>query len=434
MKHELRIKKLNEIQKGKSFGSGIKIPYRGDNRLFETYQIPWDYLIYNKYNGRIRSLVKTYEKHYHELDPENPSDVEKIEEYLWKSNKTRNDNTEENIVELGQRVHGIVTADGKIIDGNRRAMILKKIYSLRNTKYAGKNVDDCQYFIAAILPDDIQDKEIRKLETIYQMGEDAKLDYNAIEKYLMVKELLDDEEFDENDVTKWMGQGANVSKIKEWRETMVLMDEYLDELGYQDIYTMLDKREDLFLSLNKYIKRYDSGRTSPGGDWTPSKNDVVDLKLISFDHIRAQLDGKQFRNLGHGSKGENFFSIENIWKPFKKYHFENIEPITESEKSVEEWRKENQDADISDFLPRRDEEWAEKINEHLGRNFGRATSKLDNKKAENEPRELINRARNALNSINSDNESLLDSSLDDILKEIIIKINDLRKIIKKSGM
>jgi hypothetical protein len=433
MKKELRIQKLKEIQKGDSFGYGVKIPYRGTNLPFKTYQIPLDYLIYNKYNGRIRSLVKTYEKHYHNLDPENSIDVLKIEEYLWKSNKTRNENTEANIVELGQRVHGIVTADGKIIDGNRRAMILKKIYSQRNTRYSKQNLDDCQFFIAAILPDDIEDKEIRKLETIYQMGEDTKLDYNAIEKYLMVKELLEENDFDfeVEDVAKWMGQ--TTGKIKEWKETMVLMDEYLQELGYQEIYTMLDKREDLFLSLNKYMKRFERGNIS-NGDWSPTENDVADLKLISYDYIRAQYEGKLFRSIGQGSKGENFFSAENIWKPFKDYHFENIEPITENEKSVEEWRRDNQDADISDFLPRRDEEWTENTNKILGTNFSTAYSQLDDKKKENEPLELITKAKNALDSINEETESLLDLYIDNMLKDMISRINELRKIIKKSGL
>lgn len=433
MERKFRIQKLKEIQNGDSYGSGIKIPYREEKtRKFNTYQIPLEYLIYNKYNGRIRSLVKTFEKHYHDLDPENLDHVKKIEEYLWKSNKGRNENTEENIAELGQRVHGIVTADGKIIDGNRRAMLLKRIYSQRHTKYQGyAGVDGCQYFIAAILPDDINEKEIRQLETMYQMGEDVKLDYNAIEKYLMVKELLDENSygFSEKDVAKWMGQ--SIGKIKEWKETMVLMDDYLKELGYQEIYTMLDKREDLFLSLNKDIKKYDGGNI-PNGDWSPTENDIVDLKLISYDYIRSQVDGKQFRSISRGSKGENFFSTESIWKPFRDYHFNQVEPITENEKTVDEWRQENQDADISDFLPQRDEEWKNQVDSHLGRNFGTANSRLEDKKNENEPRELITKAKNALDSISDDAISLIDQDIDDMLKDMISRINDLRKTIKKS--
>jgi hypothetical protein len=432
MKKELRIKKLEEIQKGEAYGSGVKIPYRGENKPFKTYQIPLDYLIYNKYNGRIRSLVKTYEKHYHKLYPENSDDVKILEGYLYKSNETRNKQTEANIVDLGQRVPGIVTVDGKIIDGNRRASILKRIYSQRNSKYKNHDVDDCKFFVAVILPGEITDDEIRKLEVMYQMGEDAKLDYNPIEKYLMVKDLLDENNFDEDDVAKWMGQGTNVSKVREWRETMVLMDEYLDTQGYKEIYTMLDKREDLFLSVNKYLKRYKNGM--PNGNWAPSENDIIDLKLVSFDYIRAQTEGKQFRDIGHSSKGENFFSNQRIWKAFKDYHFKHIDPITESEKSVEEWRQEYKDADISDFLPQRDTEWINQVKKHLGTNFSAATSRLDDKKMENEPIELIQKAWDALSSINEEAETLIDVEVDNLLREMIGKINDLRKVIKKSGI
>jgi hypothetical protein len=48
-----------------------------------------------------------------------------------------------------------------------------------------------KYFEAVILPANLADvpDEIRRLETTYQMGEDKKLDYNPIEKYLKVQEL-----------------------------------------------------------------------------------------------------------------------------------------------------------------------------------------------------------------------------------------------------
>jgi hypothetical protein len=431
MKEETRIQKLKEIERGNHYGSGVKIPYRGENKLFNTYQIPWEYLTYNKYNGRIRSLVKTFEKHNHELDPDSPEDIEKIENFLMDSNKVRNKSTLENIVEFGQRVHGIVTAGGKIIDGNRRAMLLKSIYTDRRTKWKNHNVDDCKYFIAAILPDNIADKEIRQLETIYQMGEDAKLDYNPIEKYLMIKELVEIEEFSIDDVAKWMGQ--NPGKVQEWKETMVLMDEYLDELGYQEIYTLLDKREDLFLSLNKYIKRYENGR-SQYVDWGYEPEDSEDLKLISFDYIRHQTDGKAFRDIAHANEGKNFFSQEKIWKEFSNKHFDAVDPISKDEEGVEEWRNNNSDVeDISEILKQRDNEWSEKVKENLDANFRKSKSKLIDIEDQNKPAILIERAKDSLMSINDKTEHLYDKHLDELLGIIIKRVNELRKIIK-SGL
>ena len=95
------------------------------------------------------------------------------------------------LVKDGQQKGGIVTNDGTIIDGNRRAMLLNKIYKDREKMDADNHkVDDCAFFVAVILKEDYGAREISRLETTYQMGEDAKLDYNPIEKYLKCKNTL----------------------------------------------------------------------------------------------------------------------------------------------------------------------------------------------------------------------------------------------------
>lgn len=42
--------------------TGIPLRYKGTTRTENVYRIPLDYLIYNKYNGRIGSDVLSYEK------------------------------------------------------------------------------------------------------------------------------------------------------------------------------------------------------------------------------------------------------------------------------------------------------------------------------------------------------------------------------------
>lgn len=44
-------------------------------------------LIYNQYNGRIGSVVKSYEKQSHTLNPELDSDITLIETFLWEIEK-----------------------------------------------------------------------------------------------------------------------------------------------------------------------------------------------------------------------------------------------------------------------------------------------------------------------------------------------------------
>ena len=84
MEGELRKKKLDEIKQNESiYMTGIRIRYEGQTQEFVAYRIPLEYLVYNKYNGRIGSLVKSFEVQHHTLNEESPEDEKIIEKFLW---------------------------------------------------------------------------------------------------------------------------------------------------------------------------------------------------------------------------------------------------------------------------------------------------------------------------------------------------------------
>lgn len=47
--------------------TGIPITYHGSIITLNAYAIPLEYLVYNPYNGRIGSVVKSYERQNHSL-------------------------------------------------------------------------------------------------------------------------------------------------------------------------------------------------------------------------------------------------------------------------------------------------------------------------------------------------------------------------------
>ena len=55
-------------------------------------------------------------------------------------------------------------------------------------------------------------------------------------------------------IADWMGESK--PEIKKYLSTMVMMDEYLNYLEYDGIYTQLDGREDQFLSLTKWLDNF----------------------------------------------------------------------------------------------------------------------------------------------------------------------------------
>ena len=265
MNSEERKIKLKEIQSNSEpCRTGIPIMYHGQIKTFNAYSIPLEYLVYNPYNGRIGSVVKSFERQYHALNPEDAEDKKRIEQFLWDSKQDANKKTKERLLKEHQQKHGIVTSDGIIIDGNRRASLLNKIWNDDSIPYGDKS--HCQYFIAIILPDDADKKEILALETTFQMGEDAKVDYNPIEKYLKCKDLRD-AGFTIEDIADMMDTKPN--DIRTMLSALELMDEYLDTYGYTGMYTQLDKSEDSFLKLDSALKKYKSG-----GYYTYNTKDV----------------------------------------------------------------------------------------------------------------------------------------------------------------
>ena len=160
MNAEERKAKLKEFtdHPEKAVRTGIPIMYHGQRRTFPAYEIPLEYLVYNPYNGRIGSVVKSYERQNHQIDPEDPQDKLLIEKFLWESKVDANKKTKERLLKEHQEKHGIVTADGIIIDGNRRASLLNKIMADDSIPFNEKS--HCQYFVAIILPEDADRKEI----------------------------------------------------------------------------------------------------------------------------------------------------------------------------------------------------------------------------------------------------------------------------------
>ena len=213
----------------------------------------------------------------------------------------------EDLVENGQLRYGIVTADGVIIDGNRRASLLNRAYREREKHgWTTTDVEKCRYFNAIILPQNADERDLQQLETMYQMGEDDKLDYNPIEKYLKCEDLKR-VGFDNDEIAKMMS--VKKSDIDKWLATLPYMKKYLEILGYDEMYPMLDGLEDQFLTLSSAMKDWRAhGKITKNCDWEYTDTDIDDLELICYDYMRFDQEGKEFRRICKTGK-EGRFSV-----------------------------------------------------------------------------------------------------------------------------
>lgn len=409
--------KIAEITGGNYFstdGKGKRIRYCGDVKTFIEYEIPMDLIIYNVENGRIASLVKSYEREHSSLNPEKDEDSKQIAQFLYDSNDIANKKTKRNIVANGQLETGIITCDGVLVDGNRRVSLMRQILS--DSSFSTSERARCEKFRAIVLPEDADKKEILRLETTFQMGADEKVGYNAIEKYLHAQDLAD-QGFSTSDISEFMNlDGATeVTKLLEIKQ---LIDEYLEYFGLDGLYTRLPKGfEDDLQKLNTAIRKIKNGSIN----WIPTTRLTEvenDLKCISFDYIRLNAkspDGFEFRSIASTSNA-NFLVNEDIWNQFVKSWQDATNDITETpiEVVLSEATTTNES---SRLLEARDNEWRTNVKDNLMEAFNDAQTTLNNKKEKEKPGVLFKRALNALQQI--DLESLgAAADKSDILKYI----------------
>lgn len=447
MNKEQRVAYLVKLLKKQPY-SWMEVYYKSKRQKLPVYEIDLDYLIYNPYNGRIASRVKSYEKQEGKtLNAENEDDSKIIEQFLNDSSPEYNENTFKSLANQGQLKYGIVTKDGVVVDGNRRALLLRKVAATKKEQPA--------YFLAVVLEEELNEnpKEIMRLETTFQMGEDAKVDYDPIEKYLKCKDLIEYYPGEKGIAEIAQMMGEKPPAIKEYLSIMKLMDEYLEKTGSAGIYTRLNKTEGAFVDLNGYVNRYKGGK-SKMIQWNYDDSDLNDLKLIYFDYIRAIYnkskssdgdegimgsgDSKDYRFIGQTSKRGSFFGSKKIWEEFRDNHFQSMEPIREKfadgELSVDKLREENPNEKLDHILEYRDEIWAKETTPHLKRNLGRARYSLDLKNQQEEPMELLKRAKNTLESIDINSKAFLeDTNVLSIVKEISSIAWKFQQAIKHGG-
>lgn len=405
--------------------TGITITYKGERKEFDAFLIPLEYLSYNPYNGRIGSVVKSFEKQNRPLNTDNPEDNALIEKFLWESKPDANERTLKSLLHDHQQRFGIVTSDGRIIDGNRRASILARIW--HDSKIVVGKKQHTEYFKAIILPTDADKKEIIRLETTYQMAEDAKVDYAPIEKYLKASDLKE-LNFSNEQIASFMG--VKLPDVKMYLEVLDLMNEYLDTYGYSGIYTALDKSEDSFQKLRSALKNYANGGVSKMWAYN-AESDVSDLKSIAFDYIRSEFDQVDFRDIfrqpNKNNTNTSIFASEEIWNNFVENHYKIIEEV--EEKSLDELIKENPSGDIKRIVKARDNEWQKNIATPLSENFNHSKDKLSNKQQGDQPVKLLQKAVDAMRAVDTSQKSFQESEvarqyLEDI-KAMVKKYSDV---------
>lgn len=237
--------KVRSVRKEYKFRNGAELP---------VIELPVDHLIYRLENYRTRDKQLSYEatgktpKGF--FDPsrrEDPSVQLKQHEILLVQAKTGSGETIKPIYDELARVAEqtdelIVSADGVVVNGNRRLCAMRGLLTEDSNRYKRFETVRC-----AVLPASTTDKEIRSLEIGLQMQPDTKLPYEWTALGRAVRDLREMGDSDEE-----IALGMNRSKIEIQRAAKMVdaAEMYLETwLDDPEDFDKLDGTEQAFIQI-----------------------------------------------------------------------------------------------------------------------------------------------------------------------------------------
>ena len=203
-----------------------KLTIDGVTNAYPVYRVRLDQLFYNDQNDRIATWMSQYKSEYgdhafREMSREAYNSI--IEQFIIQSNEPAIEKTQMNIALVHQREPGVILADGRVIDGNRRFTCLRRL---------SKEKEEFNWFETVILDTSMEadKKQIKMLELAIQHGEEKKIDYNPIDRLVGIyqdiieTELLTVEEYA-------YSTNETVYEVKKRLEAAMLMIEFLEYIN-----------------------------------------------------------------------------------------------------------------------------------------------------------------------------------------------------------
>jgi hypothetical protein len=270
-----KFEKAISIAKGKPIGEDT-IEYKDwkkTGKKSNIFRIPIEYCRYRSENGRIKTETLTHATREKALDDFSAEDQEKIAGFLEKSDPAKNEELMKSLKSTGQIEPAIITADGFLINGNRRRWALGKLFETHK-----KDRESFKYINVIILPGHDEDGvelsdapthvDIALLENRLQMRRDGWSEYSVMNKVLSFRSYTDgtvelDELLDDDPNFSELSEKDFKKAVDNWKTdnfgTLDLIDLYLESNGMKGDYKKIEHRWESFKELNqKIISKFDN--------------------------------------------------------------------------------------------------------------------------------------------------------------------------------
>ena len=396
-----------------------------------VYEVPTELLRFRRDNGRIASDILGYEKNYGPLTEKSVEAQKIIREYLEKKDPPKTIELINSIKHSGQRNAAIITADGFLINGNRRKMALDKLWEeTKDERY--------QWMKVVILPGDDDEggpptlKEIEQIENRYQLQSEGKSEYYNFDRALSMRRKIELgmslEEQLRDDPNFVMLPPKKFSKIvrkyeDEFIKPLECIDRYLEQLGRNGLYYTVS-----------------TGISDRAGRWQAF--------LDYYNHVRKKLDDEYKRSKYTLIQEDETGEAEEIaFKIIRKREFSDLPKVHKIMRDLPKWFN-NEDSkkelfkllEIDNDLPeedcfdkdgkeyderKKDQIWGAKNAEKLHRHVKTAQRIVEHEKERETPITLLEAAIKKLEHENMDLTSIDILENYRLVREKLVQIQEI---------
>jgi len=307
----------------------VRVTLAGEVRTLRVFRIPIDHLIYNIRNGRFAAeLLAKEEQLKRNLDPTADTDAKIIKQLLLSQDQSETEALKKDLLLHGQIDPGIITFDGAIINGNRRAAIL-------TTLFEETHENKFTYLKVGRLPPNVDEKDLWRIEAGLQFAKDFRLQYGPVNELLKLKEGRN-RGLSPSDISSSLLGRFSAEKVEEKLEILKLIEMYLYHIGKPGEYHHVQQERDV----EKFNSLYGSV-VAPIRRRNKTDPRIAKLITVAFSMIdKTDLTHWDIRELRKISENESAY--KELTQPFagkdvRKVEREGvIEAYTASKEIVED--------------------------------------------------------------------------------------------------
>lgn len=407
------------------------IEIMGKKEVLDVYRLSISALYYNIRNGRFAAELQEKEAELGwKLDTNDADDAGIIRKILLSQKKSETEILKKDIKAKGQIDPGLITYDGQVINGNRRMAILEELFSeTSNPKF--------EFLEVQVLPKSVDEKGLWRIEAGLQLSRDKRLDYSPINQLLKIDEGIGAGLTPTQIASTYYGK-VTKSTIEKDHARLKLIQEYLQYIGkpFQYKYFTEGKGKDNhFINLQNQIEKLRKQGLNEG--------EITNAILLGYEIIHAGKKHMDVRSLAeiYLSKKAKAYAEKPLNEPSEGTDEDTATTFEESDSDSTE----DEDEDVPEETDDEDEETEaepaatdslEEVtkksrSKKIADAYDDAMEIVKYEKDREKPKVLINRAYNALDSIDLSGKHFRMPEVKTALQELAKKVNEIIQLIDK---